>query len=238
MKKLEYNYFNRRDKARFCRKSSTYIILNSRHYQKVSFLIDMTEHSPALHETTETQENLDKITYQKILGMILKNQHVTFIVFGIGNITGITNGDTMGRKAYRWNQDTNELEATDLYIGSLDRTVTKQDNTPVPLFKKEQIFQKFSKSILMGFAQNIRGKKDSQFCSDTRGGNRFFAGFSAAITTSQQGIYTTEELNALKNIARIQKDRPAVFIQMMEALCIKFLPAYYRELENIKQSYG
>ncbi len=191
----------------------------------------MTEDPPQLE-----QEKLER--YKTVFGdfceLLRVNPNIRFITYGIGNITGNPNGDGGGRKGFYHETGSNQLVRYDGPLTFLDRDVLDKHGQRLPNYQKQPIIFELSDRIISGFLENVRGDKTSSLYNDTRGGNRFFAGTEGMVGNS---LYTSEQLGTLYEILEIQTQDPDTFIQMMEALCMKYIPRYYAELKRIEQKH-
>lgn len=159
------------------------------------------------------------------------NPSIRFACFGVGNITGKSGGDNQGRHGFYWDINRRSFVFTNA-LDFLDRDVLGETGELLKMWEKTPTYFIDVRKVVSGFCMNVLGEKHSPYFADTRTGNRFFAG---TVGERNESLYNHQQLQTLVEMLNIQKTDPGDFIQMMEALCERYIPYYYQELERIKK---
>ena len=173
----------------------------------------------------------EQVIYNKLLQMLETNPSLKFTISGVSNITGRQGGDTKGQRLFQYNNTNKKLENNDNKIGTFSDAAVDEKNKVLPLFQKQIIYLIFNEIIYLGFKENIRGEKLSPIMDDIRSGLKIFVGFEAK---RGKDLYPEQEANILMEVTNISKEKPEVFIQMIEALCNRYIPQYYNEIKRLE----
>ena len=185
-------------------------------------------------ETPPIPPSPEVLLFREFTRLLETNPNLKFTVFGIGDITGKL-GDTAGRRLFQYDNTKKQLIDNSDISGNFDSSVINDKKEQLPLFQKVVVHLTFKGKMYLGFKENVRGQKNSKFFHDERAGNRFFAGFQA---NTGEGLYSDQELDILGKILDTLKEKPEIFIHMMEGLCHHYIGAYYKEMERIEETWN
>jgi hypothetical protein len=167
--------------------------------------------------------------YGRLLELLKTNKNIKFTV----NVRGAI-GDKDVSGALQFDKQKRTLLTVPSRLAYLDNQIIKDlDGSTPNLFQKVPYYVVGEDTFVMGFKEYVVGDKKAQFVTERRQ-QPFFAGFEAARAAS---AFSEEEMTTLRSILELRNSNPEVFIQMVEAVCYKYMPDYYSELKQIEEKY-
>ncbi len=192
----------------------------------------------ALNKNVEDQvdkKESESELIENLLHTLESNPNAKFVVFGIGNIAASPDGDSKGRKGFRYDIEKKSLvrDFGSSLASLFDKDTLDNESNLLPFYVKKIIEINGEETIWLGFKENVRGDKESPLFDDIRMGNRLFVG----LEIKKEGNYSDTELSALKGFQGMSEDNPETFIQLVESLCNKYIPEYYSEIKRLEGKF-
>ena len=184
------------------------------------------------------QERLERV-FKATVDLIEKNKDVDLAFYGIGDVDGVPHGGK-GRHGYKYDKENKKVSlAADHEFGWLDPVLEYADKKVVPNYEKRIIDSSYKadkENIFhcVGFKENTLGNEKSLVFAEDRGGCCFSAVIRFNIKDSGSH-FSEQDRSKIAGINELLGGDREAFIKLMEGLCLRYVPVYYKELQRLEK---